>query len=42
LLPGSPFPKDMGRWSTQSSVLVRGNGEVSQFSLSFTLAHYVR
>lgn len=39
LLQGDPLPKDLSRWSTQSSLFVRGNGAAVPFSLLFTLAY---
>jgi len=39
LLQGDTLPKDLSRWATQSTMLVRGNGAAVPFSLLFTLAY---
>lgn len=39
LLAGDPLPKDISRWSTVSTVYIRGNGAVVPFSAVFTLAY---
>jgi hypothetical protein len=39
LLQGADLPKDISRWSTQSSLFVRGDGVAVSFSLVFTLAY---
>ena len=39
LLQGASLPKDLSRWSTQSSLFIRGNGAAVPFSLVFTLAY---
>lgn len=39
LLQGSSDAKDLNRWSTESTMFVRGNGAAVPFSLLFTLAY---
>lgn len=39
LLAGDPLPKDISRWSTASTLFIRGNGAAVPFSAVFTLAY---
>jgi hypothetical protein len=39
LLASDPLPKDISRYSTMSTIFVRGNGAIVPFSLLFTLAY---